>query len=230
MDTTEAFSVFECNLVRCATGRVCVNLRELLEAIRAVPEAVLEHHMMRCALEDHFELHEFPNDLARWCWDALGDHVLGEQLGLADPYLQPTTESLRSVLANIIEDRLWGLERAPWCRPGMELNLIESRLIAYDTGERIYSPAALLEAIQHMSSRSLFYHVHEARRRTPEHRDDFSLWLERSDAAKSLAARIRAIDFYFLNLSQLRLSLIEAFRHYLEEAPSISRITNETSG
>ena len=41
--------------------------------------------MMRCALEDHFELHEFPNDLARWCWDALGDHVLGEQLGWSIP-------------------------------------------------------------------------------------------------------------------------------------------------
>jgi len=50
-----------------------------------VPDAVLEHHMMRCALEDHFELHEFSNDLARWCWTFLGDNVLGEQLGLVDP-------------------------------------------------------------------------------------------------------------------------------------------------
>ena len=40
-------------------------------------------------LEDHFELYEFPNDLARWCWTVLGDHVLGEQLGLIDPYRQP---------------------------------------------------------------------------------------------------------------------------------------------
>ena len=38
--------------------------------------------MMRCALEDHFELYEFPNDLARWCWDSLGDQELAEELAL----------------------------------------------------------------------------------------------------------------------------------------------------
>ena len=82
----EPFEVYECSLARLATGRSCSNLRELLEAIRTVPDTVLEHHMMRCALEDHFELDEFPNEFARWCWDSLGDHLLGEQLALIDPY------------------------------------------------------------------------------------------------------------------------------------------------
>ena len=162
MEVTEPFYLFDCSLVRRAIGRVCANLRDLLDAIHTVPDAVLDHHMKRCALDNHFELHEFPNDLARWCWDALGDHVLGEQLGLVDPYLQPSTVALRSVLINTIEDRLWGIERAPWCRSGMELQLIESRLIAYDTGERIVTPSALLESIERMPLRSLFYHVHES--------------------------------------------------------------------
>jgi hypothetical protein len=223
MEVTEPFCVFDCSLARQAIGRVCVNLRELLEAIHTVSNAVLEHHMMHCALEDHFELHEFPNDLARWCWDALGDHVLGEQLGLVDPYLQPSTAVLRSVLTNTIEDRLWDLERAPWCRSGMELHLVESRLIAYDTGERIVTPAALVEAIERMPLRSLFYHVHEAWRRTEGRTDDFSLWLEKCGAEASLVSKLRAIDFYFLNLSQLRLALLETFRQYQEGAPSIAR-------
>ena len=82
----EPFAVFDCSLARCAIGQSCSNLRELLTALHSVPDNVLEHHMLRCPLEDHFELYEFPNDLARWCWDALGDHVIGEQLGLVDPY------------------------------------------------------------------------------------------------------------------------------------------------
>ena len=90
----EPFAVFECSLVRWATGRRCSNLRELLEAIRVAPDEVLEHHTIRCALEDHFELHEFPNDLALWCWNALGDHILGEQLGLIDLYLLPSIAAL----------------------------------------------------------------------------------------------------------------------------------------
>lgn len=223
MEATEPFCVMDCSLVRLATGRACSNLRELLEAVRTVPEAVLEHHMMRCALENHFELYEFPNDLARWCWTVLGDNVLGEQLGLVDPYRQPSPSALRAALINVIEDRLWGLDHAPWCRPGQELHLIESHLIAYDTNERVFSPAALAEAIERMSLRSLFFHVHDARRRTGGESDDFSIWLERWGAEPSLVAQLRSIDFYFLNLTQLRQALIDAFQHYIAEAPAVSR-------
>ena len=177
MEATDDFCVMDCSLLRSATARSCSNLRELLESLRAAGDAVVEHHMMRCVLEDHFELHEFPNDLARWCWTALGDNVLGEQLAVVDPYRHASTAALRATLVNLLEDRLWGLEHVPWCRPGLELHLIESRLIGYDTGERIHTPAALLEAIERMSPRSLFFHVHDARRRTAGRSDDFSLWL-----------------------------------------------------
>jgi len=203
----EPFALFDCGLVRCASGRVCSNLRELLEAVRTVPEAVLEHHMMRCALEDAFELNEFPNDLARWSWFALGDHVLGEALSLADPYRYPEIGELRSALVNLIEDHLWKTDRVPWCRSGLELHLVYSRLVTHDTGERIPTPAALAETMTRIPLKSLFYHVHEARRRTAGRSDDFSQWLEDFGAEPSLVTRIRAVDFYFLNLSQLRQEL-----------------------
>jgi hypothetical protein len=213
----QPFFVFECSLSRRATGRVCTNLRELLEAMRIVPEAVLEHHMIRCALEDHFELHEFPNDLALWCWSMLGDNVLGEQLGLIDPYHSPSIAALRETIVNLIEDRLWHLDRVPWCRPGFELHLVESRLIAFDTGERIETPTALREAIERMTIRSLFYHMHEAMRRNEGRTDDFSQWLETCEADPALIARLRAIDFYFLNLTELRRELVGAFLQHQSE-------------
>jgi hypothetical protein len=223
MAIVDSFCIMDCSLVRYATGRVCLNLRELLEAVRTVPDAVLEHHMIRCPLEDHFELHEFPNDLARWCWTCLGDNVLGEQMGLVDPYWQASGSTLRATLINLIEDRLWEVDRVPWCRPGLELHLMGSHLIAYDIDERVDTPTALLDSIQRMSLRSLFYHVHDARRRTAGHSDDFSLWLEKCGADASLVAAIRAVDFYFLNLSQLRQVLIEAFQRYAAEAPPLPR-------
>jgi hypothetical protein len=207
----DPFAVFDCGLARCAIGQSCSNLRELLAALRTVPDNVLEHHMLRCPLEDHFELYEFPNDLARWCWDALGDHVVGEQLGLVDPYRHHSLADLRAQLVETLEDRLWKQDRPSSCRPGLELHLLASRVVAYDTGDRLPTPTALAEAIPQMSSRSLFFHVHEARRRTGGQSDDFSLWLEQFDVDPSLVARLRAIDFYFLNLSQLRRELTEAF-------------------
>jgi hypothetical protein len=209
------FSVFDCSLARRAIGQSCSNLRELLAALRNVPDSVLEHHMLRCPLADHFELYEFANDLARWCWDALGDQVVGEQLGVVDPYRYDSITDLRARLIEILEERLWNLDRVPWCRPGLELHLLASRVVAYDTGQRVETPVALAEAIPQMSPRSLFFHVHEARRRTQGKSDDFSLWLEQCEASPSLVTRLRAIDFYFLKLSQLRQELIDVFREHL---------------
>jgi hypothetical protein len=218
----EPFAIHDCSLVRCPTGRSCANLRELRDAVQAVSEAALEHHMMRCVLEDHFALYEFPNDLARWCWSSLGDQILAEHLGVVDPYQHATMAGLRTALMEAIEDRLWGLDRIPWCRPGLELHWIESRLVTYDTGERVSTPAALFEAIERMSTRSLFYHVHEARRRSGGSTDDFSLWLESYGGMPDVVARLRKIDFYFLNLVQLRDELLAAFRAHLTE-PAASR-------
>lgn len=212
MSDVKLFELVDCSLARQAIGRSCSNLRELLDAVRTVPDAVLEHHMLRCPLEDYFELYEFPNDLARWCWKFLRDPVLGEQLGLVDPYKHPSIEAVRSTLVDTIEDRIWRLDRIPWCNSGMELHLVSSRLVAYDTGERIATPMALAEAIERMSLRSLFFHVHEARRRTGGETDDFSLWMEQFEANAPLVAQIRAIDFYFLNLNQLRQEILSLFR------------------
>jgi Family of unknown function (DUF5752) len=224
VNSTEPFALVDCSLARFAIGRSCSNLRELLEAIPAVPDTVLEHHMMRCVLEDHFELNEFPNDLARWCWDALGDRALAERLGLVDPYQHETIATLREALVNAIEDRLWGCDRVPWCRPGLELHLTGSQVVAFDTGERLPTLAALGEALPRISLRSFFYHVHEARRCRGNKSDDFSHWLENIGADASLVAKLRAIDFYFLNLTQLRLEFIEAFRQHLAGPQVLLRV------
>jgi Family of unknown function (DUF5752) len=224
VSSEEPFALFDCSLARNAIGRSCSNLRELLDAIRTVPDGVLEHHMIRCVLEDHFELNEFPNDLARWCWEALGEQVLGEQLGLVDPYQQASIAALRNSLANVIEGRLWETERVPWCRPGLELHLVRSQVIAYDTGQRFATLAALAEALPRIPLRSFYYHVHEARWRRGRAMDDFSAWLEMIGADQTLVERLRAIDFYFLNLHQLQEEFIETFRRFLAE-PHLLKVT-----
>jgi hypothetical protein len=225
MSSIEPFALYDCNLLRLALGETVTDLRELLEAVREAPDAVLEHHMVRCALDDHFELYEFPNDLARWCWEALGDQVLAEQLGLVDPYQHPSIASLRVALTDTIEARVWELDRVPQCRPGLELHLMESRLLAFDTSERFATPAALAEALPQVPIRSFFFHVHEARRRQPEGLDDFSVWLERYGADASLVAKLRAIDFYFLNLNQLRREFIRVFREHLPEPETVMTLS-----
>jgi hypothetical protein len=220
MKTTNTFSVFDCSLARSATGRNCSNLRELLDAVHTVSDSVLEHHLLRCALDDYFELYEFPNDLARWCWDALGERILGEQIALIDPYQYDSFGAVRAAVAATIEERLWTLERIPWCRPGLELHWIESRLIAFDTGERVESIDELIAVIERMPLRSLFYHVHEACRRSGGESDDFSRWLELQGVDALIVTKLRAVDFYFLNLSQLRCELLSILRQHVAAPPA----------
>ena len=95
---------------------------------------------------------------------------------------------------------------------GFELHLVASRVVAYDTGERIPTPAALAEAVERMSLRSLFYHVHEARRRTAGADRRFLALAGRARSQSALVAGIRALDFYFLNLNQLRQELLGLFQ------------------
>jgi hypothetical protein len=99
--SSEPFALFDCTIALYAMGRSCTNLREPLEVVRTGSDATLEHHMMHCALDDHFELHEFPIDLARWCWDGLGDDALGEQLALIDSYKGATAASSCTTPASV---------------------------------------------------------------------------------------------------------------------------------
>ena len=100
------------------------------------------------------------------------------------------------MLINAIEDRLWDLERA-WCRSGMELHLVESRLIAYDTGERILSPRSCWRQSNACPCGLCFITCtkpaadRETVRRILAVAGDHG-----SDA--SLVAKIRRIDYYFL--------------------------------
>jgi hypothetical protein len=70
----------------------------------------------------------------------------------------------------------------------------------------------LTEALERMPLSSVYFHVHEARRRTNNQADDFSSWLEKAEANPAIVARLRALDFYFLNLQQLRQEMLIAIR------------------
>ena len=219
------FCVMDCSLIRCTTGRACSNLRELLEAIRTVSDAVLEHHMMRCALEDHFELYEFPNDLARWCWSALGDNVLGEQLGpgrsLSDVAV---TTPLRIVAGQ--RDRGSAVGTGPRAvvppRPGTAPDRVAADRLRHGRTDSSRRRPCWRPSSACRRGRCFFTSTRRSGG-TAGQTDDFSTWLERLRRRGVAGGDLRGIDFYFLNLSQLRQAVMEAFRHYIAEAPPVAR-------
>ena len=72
-----------------------------------------------------------------------------------------------------------------------------------------------------MSDSSLYYHFVEAHKRTPNRTDDFTVFLEDFDSEYiQLITAFARIDFYFLNLSELRQTLKDAINSVFETEES----------
>lgn len=60
----------------------------------------------------------------------MGNRLWREQKALIDPNRCGSLNNLRQAIVDVLEERRWTLDRVPRCRPGLELHLIKSRLIA----------------------------------------------------------------------------------------------------
>ena len=201
----KAFHVKDCALVTLAVGRSAHNLRELRSGVAEVPEASIYHHFHQTLLRHTFDDPEYRNDFALWARRQLHDFHLAERLGVIDPFDYATLEALRLELLDVIEDRLQETLHIPQAGPGREFHFLRSQLVVFGAGLSAATPADLACLVPRLSSGSVFYHFVEARRRPPDHVDDFSEWLlgwgpDYGSIQKDLAA----IDFSLWTLTEMR--------------------------
>lgn len=206
------FLVKDCALITLATGLRAQNLRELRDRIQQCPLQSLEHHFFFSQLQPSFDDPEYHNDFAIWARHALHDRPLAERLGVLDPLKYADLDGLRGTLLDVVEERLSESETVPWATSRQEFTFLRSQIVVFDTGIRAQTPAGLAELIPHLSTGSIFYHFVEARRRVEGRRDDFSAWLDDTDARPELCAQLGRVDYYFLSLSELRDKLAAIFR------------------
>lgn len=208
----KSFEIKDCALlVRMSGLPPAINLRELRMRIAACGESVLFHHFCETLLRPTFDNPDYRNDFAVWAKLYLGDRVLAERLGIIDPYAMDTIEELRSVVLEILEDRLSEVSDIASVSRGDEFFFLEATTVTFDTGDRINHPRELEAAIRGMTNGSIYYHFLEARRRLAGGRDDFSVWLqEEPEKNRKLIDALESIDFYFYSLSELRRHIVQA--------------------
>jgi len=203
------FEVSDCTLLTRMSGLpAAVNLRELRDRIYGCSGNVLYHHFCETPMVPFFDNPDYRNDFAVWAKLHLGDRVLAERLGIIDPYIYTDIERLRAQLLDILDERLSEVPVVPAALPGSEFYFLEATTIAFDTGQRIEHPRELRNAIQSMTTSSIYFHFLEAKRRPPAGIDDFSAWL--ADCGSDFEADIQAlqtIDYMFLTLSELKVEL-----------------------
>ena len=213
---TSRFDIKDCAPITLATGRKAVSLTQFRDILATIDPASVYEHFWGGLLQPRFEEREFNNDFAGWIKHGLHDGILAEQLAIIDPTDYADLEHLRLDLIELIDSRLDEAEYLYWARPTRPFEFLKSQLVVFGTGRSVGSPGELDESIPHLSLSSLFYHFIDARRRNPDHLDDFRSWLTSlPDDYSDLEEALARIDPYFGDLAQLREELTLAFRQHL---------------
>lgn len=208
---TDAFTVRDCTLLAMATGRRAQTLQDLREGVLAVPQESIYYHFWGRLLRPRFDDTEFHNDFATWARQSLHDETLAERLSVIDPADHLDIEQLRTVVAEVIEERLEETD-VVFSRRDRQFHFRECQTVVFDTTLRIDEPQDLVDAVPALSLGSIYYHVIDARRREPVRIDDFRSWLGQFGGRyEPLCVRLAAIDPYFSSLSELRTELSMVF-------------------
>lgn len=209
--STTPFKVKDCAIITRMGGVAsAINLRELRERIAVCPVECLYHHFCEILIRPSFVDPEFQNDFAIWAARYLRDQTLAERLGILNPYSYENFEKLREDILDIIDDHLSEVAHIPTVLMGDEFRFMQAATVIFDTGIVLSTAEDLMKNISHMSLSTLYYHFLEARRRTPMGTDDFTAWLSEQGQNEKIIDIFANVDFYFLNLKELKDTLIKA--------------------
>lgn len=188
--------------------RSALNLRELEERVAACPDESLFHHFCETVIRPTFDDPDYPNDFALWAKRYLQDRTLAERLAVINPYKVDNFAELRTMVTDVIQQRLSEIEYIPWAPLGNAFQFLQAVTVVFDTGIVLREPEDLKLRLPDMSLGSIYYHFVEARRRTSSGEDDFTAWLaDFGDSTAGLRAELHGIDFYFMPLWQLAQTL-----------------------
>jgi hypothetical protein len=194
------------------------NLREFRERIKICPHECIYHHFHETLIRPSFDYPEFRNDFAIWSYRNLRDRILAERLGVINPHSFDSIDQLRERILEILDERLDEVQYIPWVEKGEEFRFLRAATIVFDTGLDLHDPADLINHLPNMSNSSIYYHFIEARRRTLEKTDDFTAWMKTlKKAPTNLIKVLDNIDFYFLNLAELKSILINETAGFKEK-------------
>ncbi|MAT40119.1 MAG: hypothetical protein CL946_11005 [Ectothiorhodospiraceae bacterium] len=210
------FEVKDCALTAIATGKRAQNIKELRQILDDIHPGCLYYHFWGDKLRPKFIDLEYFNDFAYWANSSLHEPKLAERLAVIDPTGYDSLEALRQDVIDILEERLDEIDVPMWTKPDEQFYFIRSQIVVFETQHFIYHPHELAQAIEDMSLSSVFYHFVDARRRTPDHLDDFRAWLRGFDGKyETLVNEISKLDVYFTPLGSLKQNLLGLFRQHV---------------
>jgi hypothetical protein len=209
-----------CWELREMVGRSARDEQQLLEAIEEIPPDSLSYHTHSFFLRHKYIAGPYPNDFATWAAIQVRDRVLGEKLGILDPYDFENLEALRSEIVNIIDEHLSQLQIIPRVIYGEPFHFMQSRIIEVPTGLEARNLMEFRGILATVDLSAVYYHNFEAILRLGRRMGDFALWIEEQLELPELARQISRVDFYMISLESVRHRIINLCDEVLkQEAP-----------
>jgi len=206
-----------CWELREMVGRSARDEQQLLEAIEEIPLDSLSYHTHSFFLRHAYIAGPYPNDFATWAAIQVRDRVLGEKLGILDPYDFENLEALRAEIVSILDEHLSQLQIIPRVIYGEPFYFMQSRIIKVPTGLEARTLKEFRKILATVDISAVYYHNFEAMLRLGRRMGDFALWIEEQLHLPELAQKISRLDFYMTSLESIRHRIIKLCDEVLEK-------------
>jgi hypothetical protein len=211
------FSFVGCWELREMLGRSARDEQQLLEALEEIPLDSIYYHTHSFFLRHKYIAGPYPNDFATWAAIQVRDRVLGEKLGVLDPYDFENLESLRAEIVTIIEEHLSELQIIPRAIYGEPFHFMQSRIVEAPTGLKARTLTEFREILSNVDISVIYYHTFEAVLRMGRRNGDFAMWIEGQLDLPELARKISKLDPYMTSLETIRQRMIRLCDEVLEK-------------
>ena len=201
-----AFRFVSCMELREALGKRALDEQRLLEIIEEAPADCIYYHTHSYLLRHPYAQRLFPNDFATWVALHAQDRMLGEKLGILDPFAFEDIEQLRSEIVTIITDHLRHIGTVPRCLTGEPFEFVRSHVIDVPLDREAATLGEFRDALVDIEIGAVYNHLCEARLRKGRLRGDFARWLAAEDGLRTpaLAERVERVGHRGLSLEAMR--------------------------
>lgn len=215
----QPFRFYSCMELREILGKRARDEQHLLEIIEEAPPDSIYYHTHSYYLRHPYAQGLYPNDFATWVAIHAQDRVLGERLGVLDPFSFDDIEALRAEIVSIIAEHL-DHDRVVSHRISDEpFEFVRSHVIEVDLGIEVTTLREFRDALSRVEIGAVYNHLCEARMRKRQPQGDFAYWLssEIGLGMQELGEQIVSVGRLGLSLEGMRERIVSACDRALSE-------------
>ena len=204
------FRFFSCMELREVLGKRATDVPRLLELMEEVPSDSIYYHTHSYYLRHAYAQTLYPNDFATWAALHAHDRVLGERLGVLDPFSYMSPEALRQDIIAILDDHLSRHPTVYRVMGAEPFDFVRSYVIEAPLDCQAGTLREFRNAVQKVEVGALYFHLCEARMRKTPGFDDFSHWLRAEDGLglPDLSGQVERVVRLGLNLEGMRARIV----------------------